>query len=66
MAECVAYVRRQCVPLFLQIDTYRLRAHSKGDDDRDPQEVQAYCDKDPLTLFMPGASHIIKAVVELV
>jgi len=52
VAECVAYVRRQCVPLFLQIDTYRLRAHSKGDDDRDPQEVQAYCDKDPLTLFL--------------
>ncbi|HEY7418820.1 MAG TPA: thiamine pyrophosphate-dependent enzyme, partial [Ktedonobacteraceae bacterium] len=52
VGECVAYVRRQCVPLFLQIDTYRLRAHSKGDDDRDPQEVQAYYDKDPLTLFV--------------
>jgi 2-oxoisovalerate dehydrogenase E1 component len=52
VAECVAYVRHRCVPLFLQIDTYRLMAHSKGDDDRNPQEVQAYGDKDPLTLFM--------------
>lgn len=51
-AECVAYVRNQGSPLFLRIDTYRLMAHSKGDDDRDPQEVQAYNDKDPLTLFL--------------
>ena len=40
------------MPAFLRIDTYRLMAHSKGDDDREPQEVQAYWDKDPLTLFM--------------
>src|SRR5262249_46123106 len=38
--------------LFLRIDTYRLMAHSKGDDDRDPQEVQCYREKDPLTLFV--------------
>jgi 2-oxoisovalerate dehydrogenase E1 component len=50
--ECIAYVRRQCVPLFLQIDTYRLMAHSKGDDDRNPQEVQAYDNKDPMNLFL--------------
>ncbi len=26
-------------------------AHSKGDDDRDPAEVQAYWDRDPLVRF---------------
>jgi 2-oxoisovalerate dehydrogenase E1 component len=51
-AECVTYVRRERKPLFLRIDTYRLKAHSKGDDDRDPQEVQAYWAKDPLTRLM--------------
>lgn len=51
-AACVAYVRQERKPLFLQIDTYRLMAHSKGDDDRDPEEVQTYRAKDPLTLFI--------------
>ena len=36
---------------FLRIDTDRLMAHSKGDDDRDPAEVQAYWDRDPLVTF---------------
>ena len=35
-------------PRFLRVDTYRLMAHSKGDDDRDPAEVRAYWDRDPL------------------
>lgn len=51
-AESVDEVRRSSHPLFLRIDTYRLMAHSKGDDDRDPQEVQRYRERDPLTLFL--------------
>jgi 2-oxoisovalerate dehydrogenase E1 component len=50
-AACVDYVRSKSRPLFLRIDTYRLMAHSKGDDDRDPEEVQVYWAKDPVTLF---------------
>ena len=34
-----ATVRRDCRPVFVRVDTYRLAAHSKGDDDRDPQEI---------------------------
>jgi 2-oxoisovalerate dehydrogenase E1 component len=48
----VGEVRRSGRPLFLRIDTYRLMPHSKGDDDRDPQEVQRYHDRDPLVLFL--------------
>jgi 2-oxoisovalerate dehydrogenase E1 component len=51
-AESVDEVRRSRRPLFLRIDTYRLMPHSKGDDDRDPQEVQRYHAKDPLVLFL--------------
>lgn len=51
-AECVDEVRRSGRPLFLCIDTYRLMAHSKGDDDRNPQEVQRYRERDPLMLFV--------------
>ncbi len=50
-ADCVGYVRSECRPLFLQIDTYRLMAHSKGDDDRDPEEVKEYWAKDPIEIF---------------
>jgi 2-oxoisovalerate dehydrogenase E1 component len=50
-ARCVEAVRQQGNAHFLQIDTYRLMAHSKGDDDRDPAEVKTYWDRDPLVLF---------------
>ena len=49
--ECVAHVRAESRPAFLQIDTYRLMAHSKGDDDRDPAEIQEYWARDPLKIF---------------
>lgn len=49
--ECVGKVRRKRRPMTLIIDTYRLMAHSKGDDDRDSREVQAYWDRDPLKVF---------------
>jgi 2-oxoisovalerate dehydrogenase E1 component len=51
-AECVAYVREARRPLFFQVDTYRLMAHSKSDDDRDRSEVDSYWKKDSLRLFL--------------
>ncbi len=42
---CVEAVRHRGKPRFLRIDTYRLMAHSKGDDDRDPAEVKTYWDQ---------------------
>ncbi len=50
-AEAVEYVRRESKPCFLRVDNYRLMAHSKGDDDRDVEEVRKYWDIDPLTRF---------------
>ena len=50
-AECVGYVRQRRRPLFFQVDTYRLMAHSKSDDDRDPAEIAGFWKKDPLRLF---------------
>jgi 2-oxoisovalerate dehydrogenase E1 component len=48
MTEVVERVRRDGTPFFQVLDTYRLAAHSKGDDDRDPAEIQQYRDADPL------------------
>lgn len=47
-ADAVGYVRTESRPFFLRIDTYRLMAHSKGDDDRDKSEVASYALKDPI------------------
>jgi len=51
VGEGIATVRQEGKPVFLRVDTYRLMAHSKGDDDRDVKEVEAYRAKDPLTKF---------------
>lgn len=37
--EAISYIRDEKKPAFLKIDTYRLLAHSKGDDDRKREEV---------------------------
>lgn len=37
-------------PQALVLHTYRFSAHSKGDDTRDPQEIERYRQKDPLPL----------------
>jgi 2-oxoisovalerate dehydrogenase E1 component len=50
-SSAIESIRDQGRPFFLRVDTDRLMAHSKGDDDRDPAEVRSYWDRDPLTVF---------------
>lgn len=49
--QSIDFVRHNCKPVFHLVDTYRLMAHSKGDDDRDPEEIKAYREKDPLSIL---------------
>jgi 2-oxoisovalerate dehydrogenase E1 component len=51
MTAAVAEVRRASRPLFYRVDTFRLMAHSKGDDNRPADYVQAHWDRDPLALI---------------
>jgi 2-oxoisovalerate dehydrogenase E1 component len=44
----VERVRNEGAPFFQVLDTYRLAAHSKGDDERDPDEVERHRRTDPL------------------
>ena len=44
-------VRAESRPVFIEIDTYRLMAHSKGDDDRPKDELERFWELDPLTKF---------------
>ncbi len=52
MKNAVDWVRKECRPVFFQIATYRLCAHSKGDDFRDIAEIKKYQDQDPLNIFL--------------
>jgi 2-oxoisovalerate dehydrogenase E1 component len=38
--------------MLLHVDTFRLKAHSKGDDERDPEVVYAYTREDPLNRIL--------------
>lgn len=46
--KAVAFVRSGKGPFFLRVDTDRLKAHSKGDDDRPAAEVAKLRERDPL------------------
>jgi len=52
MADSVARVREGGRPRLHLVDTYRLMAHSKGDDDRDPGEILEHRRRDPLVQLL--------------
>ena len=49
--QAIEYVRKG-LPAILVIQTYRLNAHSKGDDNRDQVEVNFFKDVDPLNQLL--------------
>ena len=58
--KVVEYVRSERRPALLHIETYRLVPHSKGDDFRDPKEIESYRQKDLLTQFISNHQHVEK------
>ena len=54
--DAAATVRQKRCPLFVCVDTYRLAAHSKSDDDRDADEIASYVRRDPLNQFLAEQS----------
>ena len=42
------YIRSQQAPFFLALNTFRLGPHSKGDDDRTPEDLKSWQERDPL------------------
>ncbi|MAX60759.1 MAG: pyruvate dehydrogenase [Rhodobiaceae bacterium] len=51
---------RACKPSFLVIETYRLKAHSKGDDDRDENEIKHYYNIDHLNNELKKNENLIE------
>jgi TPP-dependent pyruvate/acetoin dehydrogenase alpha subunit len=46
--DAVQIVRNHSKPYFLVLNTYRLGPHSKGDDDRPPEELELHWEGDPI------------------
>ena len=47
-ASLLANIRTGCGPALIFMTTYRMAAHSKGDDDRDPREIARHGTGDPI------------------
>ncbi len=56
LATAARGVRGAGGPAFVRVDTYRLAAHSKSDDDRDPAEIRAYAERDPVNRLVARAA----------
>jgi TPP-dependent pyruvate/acetoin dehydrogenase alpha subunit len=48
--RAIGRIRQTGEPFFLVLDTYRYSPHSKGDDNRDPAEIERRRERDPLTV----------------
>ncbi|MGB6688740.1 MAG: thiamine pyrophosphate-dependent enzyme [Terracidiphilus sp.] len=64
MAQAAGYVRSERRPMFLRVDTDRLMAHSKSDDNRDKAEVDAYWERDFLHLAVKEFPEIMAPIEE--
>ncbi|HSW47095.1 MAG TPA: thiamine pyrophosphate-dependent enzyme [Phycisphaerae bacterium] len=59
-------VRTGRQPILLHVRTCRLKAHSKGDDDRDPGEIERFAAADPLNQIMSsGDADITRLLSEI-
>lgn len=52
MGMAVSFVRNNSRPALVEVQTYRLNPHSKGDDQRDPKEIEDAKEKDSLNVFL--------------
>jgi 2-oxoisovalerate dehydrogenase E1 component len=44
-------IRLNKKPIYIEVECYRLKAHSKGDDNRDTKEINKYLAIDPINIF---------------
>lgn len=63
-AAAVRHVRQTRHPVLLHVRTYRLKAHSKGDDTREIEEVQAYAEIDTLNCLLNDPSEPVLSLIE--
>ena len=59
----INYVREKKKPAFHLVNTYRLAAHSTGDDNRDSKEIKSYLEKDSIHLFSKKKQELYSKIV---
>ena len=59
--RAVARIRETGEPFFLVLHTYRFSPHSKGDDNRDPAEIERRRERDPLTVVAGARPRRLRA-----
>ncbi len=64
MGQALKVVREDSRPVFVEVDTYRLMAHSKGDDDRPKGELEHFWALDPLTKFIENYPEQASAFID--
>lgn len=57
MQSCIDDVRTTGRPAWHRVDTFRLMAHSKGDDNRPEDYVQPFRDRDPVNVLLKQFEH---------
>jgi TPP-dependent pyruvate/acetoin dehydrogenase alpha subunit len=62
--RAVAHVRETGSPFYLVLNTYRFSPHSKGDDHRDPDEIAARRERDPLLVAGERLAADVRAEIE--
>lgn len=62
--QAIAHVRDSGAPFFLVLDTYRFSPHSKGDDFRDPGEIAARRERDPLKVVGDRLDAAVRSEIE--
>jgi 2-oxoisovalerate dehydrogenase E1 component len=60
----IEFARDESKPVIIEIKTYRLNSHSKGDDNRVKEEIEEYRSKDILTNILKSNNEEITAFVK--
>ncbi len=64
--QAIEQVRQDRLPGMLHVRTFRLKAHSKGDDDRPISLTAEYADRDPLNQLIeqgdPSVAHLLEII----
>jgi len=63
-SAAVRHVRQTRHPVLLHVRTYRLKAHSKGDDTREIEEVQAFAETDTLNRLLNDPPEPVLNLIE--
>lgn len=59
----IDFVRQNVLPAFIEIETYRLNSHSKGDDNRITEEIDFFNEKDVISKLLKLNNSLLDEIV---